>query len=208
MDAEMVRDYALAASGLLAGEIGGPSVRPYQPEGVWEAVAMPGSNTRDYQPDQRRAALPPQPLHLLEARCAAGLDGHLQRPEPRGLHRPPRADEHAAPGARHAQRPAVRRGRPRTWPSGAQGRAARTPNDRLDFLPGGSSPGRFRAEEAQVVQASLAEPAAFYQSHPEDANELVAVGESKPDPTLDPPTLAAWTMLANELMNLDEVLNK
>src|SRR5262245_46504708 len=51
MDAEMVRDYALAASGLLVNKIGGPSVKPYQPEGVWEAVAMIGSNTRDYRKD-------------------------------------------------------------------------------------------------------------------------------------------------------------
>ncbi len=51
MDAEMVRDYALAASGLLAAKIGGPSVRPYQPDGVWEAVAMPESNTRYYRAD-------------------------------------------------------------------------------------------------------------------------------------------------------------
>ena len=47
MDAEMVRDYALAAGDLLACKVGGPSARPYQPEGVWEAVAMPESNTRD-----------------------------------------------------------------------------------------------------------------------------------------------------------------
>ncbi|MEX0979257.1 MAG: DUF1553 domain-containing protein, partial [Pirellulales bacterium] len=45
MDAEMVRDGALSASGLLVEKIGGPSVRPYQPDGVWEAVAMIGSNT-------------------------------------------------------------------------------------------------------------------------------------------------------------------
>ena len=51
MDAEMVRDYALTVSDLLAGKIGGPSVKPYQPDGVWEAVAMPGSNTRDYKQD-------------------------------------------------------------------------------------------------------------------------------------------------------------
>ena len=51
MDAEMIRDYALAASGLLVQKIGGPSVKPYQPEGVWEAVAMIGSNTRDYRRD-------------------------------------------------------------------------------------------------------------------------------------------------------------
>ena len=43
---------------------------------------------------------------------------------------------------------------------------------------------------------------------PDDAKKLIAVGESKADPALDAATLAAWTMLANELMNLDEVLNK
>ena len=46
-----VRDYALAASGLLSPQIGGPSVKPYQPEGIWEAVAMDGSNTRFYKRD-------------------------------------------------------------------------------------------------------------------------------------------------------------
>ena len=52
MDAEMIRDYALAAGNLLACKVGGPSVKPYQPEGVWEAVAMPESNTRIYRRDQ------------------------------------------------------------------------------------------------------------------------------------------------------------
>jgi hypothetical protein len=51
MDAEMIRDQALAASGLLVRKLGGPSVKPYQPEGVWEAVAMPESNTKKYVPD-------------------------------------------------------------------------------------------------------------------------------------------------------------
>ena len=51
MDAEMVRDYALAASGLLVEKIGGPSVQPYQPPGIWEAVGMPGGNTRNYMQD-------------------------------------------------------------------------------------------------------------------------------------------------------------
>jgi hypothetical protein len=51
MDAEMIRDSALAASGILVRKIGGPSVKPYQPSGVWEAVAMIGSNTRNYRQD-------------------------------------------------------------------------------------------------------------------------------------------------------------
>ncbi len=51
MDGEMVRDYALAVSGLLTPTIGGPSVKPYQPPNVWETVAMNESNTKNYQRD-------------------------------------------------------------------------------------------------------------------------------------------------------------
>ena len=46
------------------------------------------------------------------------------------------------------------------------------------------------------------------KAKPEDAKKLIAFGESKADPKLDASELAAWTMLANQLMNLDEVLNK
>ena len=66
----------------------------------------------------------------------------------------------------------------------------------------------FRSNELPVVQHSLARLSSYYHSHRDDARKLIAEGESKADPSLDPATLAAWTMLANELMNLDEVLNK
>jgi hypothetical protein len=48
----------------------------------------------------------------------------------------------------------------------------------------------------------------YYAAHPDDAKKLIAVGESVADARLAPVTLAGWTMLTNELMNLDEVLNK
>ena len=79
MDAEMIRDYALASSGLLVRKIGGPSVKPYQPPGVWEAVAMIGSDTRYYKQDTgdklyRRSmytfwkrAAPPASMDILNA---------------------------------------------------------------------------------------------------------------------------------------------
>ena len=51
MDAEMVRDYALAASGLLSSSTGGPGVRPYQPSDIWNVVGLPGGNTRNYKQD-------------------------------------------------------------------------------------------------------------------------------------------------------------
>ena len=47
-----------------------------------------------------------------------------------------------------------------------------------------------------------------YQSDQKAATELIAVGESKPDATLNPQELAAWTMVANLILNLDEVLSK
>ena len=66
----------------------------------------------------------------------------------------------------------------------------------------------FRPEELAVVQASLAKLSGYYESNPDEAVRLLSVGESKAGPALAPATLAAWTMLANELMNLDEFLNK
>ena len=65
-----------------------------------------------------------------------------------------------------------------------------------------------RPEETKVVQSSLADLLDYYKAHADEAKKLIAVGESKADASLDPTTLAAWTMTANELMNLDEVLNK
>jgi hypothetical protein len=79
---------------------------------------------------------------------------------------------------------------------------------RLDFMARRLLSRPLRAEERKVVHASLNQLAAHYRGHADDARKLITVGESRPDPSLDVPTLAAWTMLANEMMNLDEVLNK
>ena len=48
----------------------------------------------------------------------------------------------------------------------------------------------------------------YYDSHPSDAKKLLAVGESKPNPKLPVPEFAALTVVTNQLLNLDEVLNK
>jgi Protein of unknown function (DUF1553) len=79
---------------------------------------------------------------------------------------------------------------------------------RLTFLAKRLLSRPFRSEELPIVRASLDGLLAQYKAKPEEARKLIAVGESKADPALDPTLLAAWTMLANELMNLDEVLNK
>jgi hypothetical protein len=65
-----------------------------------------------------------------------------------------------------------------------------------------------RPEEAKVVRGVHDELSAHYKSKLDEAKKLIAVGESKADAKLDPVELATWTMIANELLNLDEVLNK
>ena len=207
MDAEMVRDYALTASGLLTGKLGGPSVKPYQPDGVWEAVAMIGSNTREYKQDAGER-LYRRSLYTFWKRAAP----------------PASMDIFNAPNRETC---AVRRERTNTplqalvtlndpqFVEAARNLAERTlkeggsePAARLGFVAEQLLARPFRDEEARVVEGSLAELSAYYREHPKDAAELIAVGDSKADPELDVPALAAWTMLANELMNLDEVLNK
>ena len=207
MDAEMVRDYALAASGLLVRKLGGPSVKPYQPEGVWEAVAMIGSNTRDYRRDSgenlyRRSmytfwkrAAPPASMDILNAPNRETCTVSRER-----TNTPLQAlvtlnDPQFIEAARYLAQRALKEGGSKM-------------ESRIDFIARRLLARPLRPEEMKVVSASAGELLAFYRANSKDAGKLIAVGESRPDPNLDVPTLAAWTMLANELMNLDEVLNK
>jgi hypothetical protein len=210
MDGEMIRDYALAASGLLVRKLGGPSVKPYQPEGVWEAVAMIGSNTRDYRRDTgpslyRRSlytfwkrSAPPAQMDIFNAPSRETCSVRRER-----TNTPLQAlvtlnDVQFVEAARHLAERAMR----------DQGSGIRDQESGIDFLARRLLCRPLRAEEVKVVRESLDELLDHYKAHPDDARKLIAVGESKADPELDSAKLAAWTMLANELMNLDEVLNK
>jgi hypothetical protein len=64
------------------------------------------------------------------------------------------------------------------------------------------------AKELSIVRGTLKEARAYYEANADAATKLIAVGESKPTDKVPAPQLAAMTMVANELLNLDEVLNK
>ena len=66
----------------------------------------------------------------------------------------------------------------------------------------------FTAAELSVVQASHSRLLTYYRGHAEDAKALIAVGDRKSESSLPAADLAAMTMLCNELLNLDETLNK
>jgi hypothetical protein len=207
LDAEMIRDYALAASGLLVRKVGGPSVKPYQPEGVWEAVAMIGSNTRDYRRDNgaslyRRSmytfwkrAAPPASMDILNAPNRETCTVRRER-----TNTPLQAlvtlnDPQFIESARNLAQVALKEG-------GA------TFEGRLDVMARRLLARPMRPEEARVVEGVLSDLLTYYKGQPREADRLVSVGESRADAALDTATLAAWTMTANQLMNLDEVLNK
>ena len=203
MDAEMVRDAALAASGLLVRKLGGPSVKPYQPDGVWEAVSM-GGNTSRYERDSgeglyRRSmywfwkrSAPPAALEIFNAPSRETCTVRRER-----TNTPLQAlvtlnDTQFVEAARALAERALE----------LEGDDAR-----IDFLARRLLARPLDPDEAGIVRESLGRLSAWYAEHPDDAARLVAVGESPPR-SADPVALAGWTMLANELMNLDEVLTK
>jgi hypothetical protein len=207
MDAEMIRDYALAASGLLVQKIGGPSVRPYQPDGVWEAVAMDVSNTRYYKRDEgenlyRRSlytfwkrAAPPASMDIFNAPSRETCTVRRERSNTPLQALVTMNDTQFIEAARNLAQLALRQG-------GTQ------EQDRFDFMAKRLLSRSLRPSERKTTQTALKAFLAHYQAEPKAAKALISVGASKADETLEQPTFAAYTMIANALMNLDEVLNK
>ncbi len=206
MDAEMVRDYALTVSGLLVPKLGGPSVRPYQPEGVWEAIAMNVSNTRSYTRDSGES-LYRRSMYTFVKRMAPPASMDIFNAPNRELcvvrrdrtNTPLQAlvtlnDEQFIEAARNLAQRLMKH--------------STTVDERLNQLSERVLCREFRAQERPVVEQSLQQLLAFYTEHPDEATQLIRVGESVADAALSPAELAAWTMLCNEILNLDEVLNK
>jgi hypothetical protein len=207
MDAEGVRDLALSAGGLLVRKIGGPSVKTYQPDGVWEAVAMIGSDTRDYRRDSGEAlyrrsmytfwkrSAPPASMEIFNAPSREVCIARRER-----TNTPLQAlvtlnDPQFVEAARALAQAAIKEGGDST-------------EARLDFMARRLTARPLEPSEAGMLSRAYDDFLEHYRGKPDDARALISTGESRPDPSLDPAALAAWTMVANSLMNLDEVLNK
>lgn len=208
LDAEMLRDQALFVSGLLIEKRGGPGVKPPQPSGLWEAVGYTGSNTYRFLADVGHEKVHRRSLYTFWKRTSP----------------PPQMNTFDAPSREACM---VRRERTNTplqallllnetqYVEAARALAERT------LLQGGTTLEKrlsalFRWATARqpdaVEQATLLEAyrahLAEYTKNVAAAKQLIAVGETKPDATLNPSELAAWTMIANVILNLDEVLTK
>jgi hypothetical protein len=213
MDAEMIRDTALAVSGLLLEDVGGPSVKPYQPSGLWEAVGYTDSNTARFAQDDgaklyrrsmytfwKRTAHPPQ-MAVFDAPSRETCTARRER-----TNTPMQAltlmnDKQFVEAARHFAQRILREG-------------GESDAERLTFA-FRSATGRVPAEdELSVLNGLLAQNREEFFADPGAASEFIDSATTQLQPThLDrdksrDPELAAWTMMANLLLNLDETVTK
>lgn len=207
LDAEVLRDQALSLSGLLVPTIGGKGVKPYQPDNIWEPVGFGSSNTRYYKQDTG------------DALYRRSLYTFLKRTAP-----PPFLSSFDAP---NREQSCSRRGRSNTPLQALQlmndiqhVEAARNLAERILKEGGATDEERIRwawrtvtarwpeEDEERTVQNALVQHRNRYASDESAALKLIRYGESKPDESLPASELAAYTLVANLLLNLDETVNK
>ncbi len=207
LDAEQIRDNALFVSGLINLEIGGVGVKPYQPSNIWEPVGFVGSNTRFYKQDSG-PALYRRSLYTFYKRTAP----------------PPFMMNFDAP---NREQSCTRRERSNTPLQALQlmndvqhVEAARALAQRMLTEGGASAEARFKfavqtvlsrqpdSQEIGILKEQLNQHIERYRQNPADAARLIMQGESKPAKDLAAPELAAYTLVASTILNLDETLNR
>jgi hypothetical protein len=205
--AEQVRDNALFAGGLIDLTMGGRGVRPYQPANIWEPVGYNDSNTRYYLQDHG-AALYRRSLYVFIKRTAPhpflvnfDAPNREQLCAVRDRTNTPLQALQLMNDVQHVE--AARALAERSLTEGG-----RTTDERITFLYRTLLSRRPDADELRLVTANLAQQRELYRADPAAARKLVAAGESKPRGVAPADETAAWTMIANLLLNLDETLNR
>ena len=206
LDAEVIRDNALAVSGLLLDKIGGPSVYPYHPKGLWLELNNRPGLSKPYPHGKGEAlyrrslytywkrTVPPPSMATFDAperefclvrrsRTNTPLQAFVLLHDPQFVEA---ARQLAAQMMSAAQDPKAR------IAHGFRVITARPPNPR----------------EQAILQRLYTERFAFYKQNPKAAEALLAIGESKTPETLPAIEHAAWMTVARAMMNLSETITK
>ena len=208
LPAEFIRDQALAVSGLLVPKIGGPSVKPYQPAGLWEEIAFGGGfSAQTYQQDHgenlyRRGmytfwkrTCPPPSLQAFDAPerefCMVRRSVTNTPLQALALMNDP---TYVEASRKLAERMLTE--------------AGKSPSERIQFAYRLCVSRPATPAEQKIVKSLLDDQLTRFHKDPKAAEKLLAVGESKRDEKLDVVELAAWTTIASTLLNLDETITK
>ncbi len=201
LGAEQIRDQALAVSGLLSPEIGGRSVKPYQPPGVWEEAGTGKSYSQDHGDKLyrrslytfwRRTAPPPSMLSfdaVTREVCTANREVTSTPLQSLVLLNDTQFLEAARVLAESLWRDPV-----------ADGRIERAFQRVLGRVP--------KPSETRILRQLFEEQRAYFSQKPEEAAQLLKTGEKPVDPSLPPVDLAAATLMVSTLMNHDEFVMK
>jgi hypothetical protein len=204
LDAEFVRDNALAVSGLLSRKIGGPSVKPYQPAGYWAYLNFP---TREWYEDKG------------ENQHRRGLYTYWQRtfPHPSLLAFDAPSREECTverPRSNTPQQALVLLNDP-TYVESARALAektlregGKTDAERLDFAYRQVLGRTASTQEASVLLPLLSRHLMQYRSDKASADAILSVGQAPVGKDVDRPTLAAWSSVARVLLNLHETITR
>jgi hypothetical protein len=205
LDAEQIRDNALFVSGLMVFDMGGRGVRPYQPPRVWEPVAFSGSNTGNYVQD-KGAGLYRRSLYTFIKRTAphpymSNFDAPNRESScsRRERSNTPLQALQLMNDVQHFE--AARKFAERLMIEGGK-----TPADRIRFGYRVVLARQPEAVELEIVEKTLTHYLQRYEKDLEAAKKVVRVGESPLRPGLAEPELAAYTLIANLLLNLDETV--
>lgn len=206
LDGEQIRDLALWASGLLVDEVGGPPVKPYQPEGIWSAVAMPQSNTRFYKQDHgdklfRRSlytiwkrTAPPPSMEIFNAPTREVFCVQRER-----TNTPLQAlvllnDPQFVEACRHL-----------AWRVMAESSDF---DEQLDRITLRLINRVLDADERATIRRSHGEFLTEFRAKPEDAARFLAVGATPVPGEAKPAELAALTLVCSQILNLDETVTR
>jgi hypothetical protein len=207
LDAEQIRDNALFVSGLMNFTMGGKGVKPYQPPNIWEPVGFVGSNTRVYVQDHGEALYRRSIYTFLKRTAPPPFMANFDAPSREATC--PRRERSNTPlqalqlmnDVQHVE--AARALAERMITQGGS-----TPDDRIEFAYKTVLARSPEADERKIVETQLAAHMDRYAKDAEAAKKLISHGESKPDEKIAAPELAAYTLVANTILNLDETLTR
>ena len=204
LPAETIRDQALAISGLLNEELGGPSVKPYQPEGLWAELTFADNGyIRDDGDDLyrrslytfwRRTVAPPSMVTFDSANRETCEVREVRTNTPLQALNLMNDVTYVEASRKLGER--------------MMNEGGKTPAERIAFgftLATARPP---RSQETSVLQEAYSSFLDDFQTDPEAAEQLLGEGESELDESLDAVELASYSSVASLILNLDETITK
>ncbi len=206
LPAEVIRDQAMYVGGLLTEKVGGPSVRPYQPDGIWDETSVYG-NLHNYK-HAMGGDLHRRSLYTIWKRTAAPPNMTLFDVPTREICRVQRARTDTPLQALDLLNDVTYLEASRALAQRMLKEGGATDEQRLAFgfrAVLGRSP---NPEESRILESGLARKVTRYKADLDAATKLIAQGDLRNDPSLDRAQLAAYTLVASTMLNLDETITK